>query len=107
MNVRTRFIQHFCKAEHIVGVTSLRPLLAGEHTAEVISRMKMLTHTVTSNSDAAMIYHRFPEIAAASLQSRLPSKSAIRLKPITFGIWVLACIPVSLSSCLNKGCNTV
>lgn len=51
MNVRTRFIQHFCKAEHIVGVTSLRPLLAGEHTAEIISRMKMLTHTVTSDGD--------------------------------------------------------
>ena len=63
MNVRTRFIQHFCKAEHIVGVTSLWPLLAGEHTAEIISRMKMLTHTVTSDGDASMVYHCFPEIA--------------------------------------------
>ena len=63
MNVRTRFIQHFCKAEHIVGVTSLRPLLAGEHTAEIISRMKMLTHTVTSDGDASMVYHCLPEIA--------------------------------------------
>ena len=25
--------------------------------------MKMLTHTVTSDSDASMVYHCFPEIA--------------------------------------------
>ena len=63
MSVRTRFIQHFCKAEHIISVTSFRPLFTGEHTAEIISRMKMLTHTVTSDGDTSMVYHCFPEIA--------------------------------------------
>ena len=29
------------------------------------------------------------EICFLDIMSRLPSKSAIRLKPITFGIWVL------------------
>src|SRR5690554_4327926 len=41
----------------------------------------------------------------ASCQALSFFSRAICMKPMTLGIWVLACMPVSLSSCCNRGCN--
>ena len=61
MYVRTGLIQHFGQPQHIIRITGLRPLFARQHTGEILRRMKMLTHTVSTDRDAAPLHHRFPK----------------------------------------------
>ena len=94
MYVRTGLIQHFGQPQHIIRITGLRPLLARQHTGEILRRMEMLTYTVATDRDAAPLHHRLPKETCRIVPTLIALQVRYALVTDDFrdlGIGMLAC----------------
>ena len=70
--ITTCLIEHLRQTHHIVSITCLRALLAGEHRREVVGGMEMFSNTVSSDTDCTMLYHYIPKQTSRSIPIIIP-----------------------------------
>ena len=81
---RTR-IQHAGQPQHVVGIARFGTLHLFDHRTEIVRRIEMLPHTVSSDTHRAVFRHRFPEETGCTVPIGIVFVIGNTFKPDHFG----------------------